>query len=244
MAIKYQAGFNSGELSPKLYGRSDLDIYKNGCSRLENFFVLPQGGIERRPGTVYIDETADITLDTWVTSTDYVVGDKVVDGVTDYICLVNHTSGTFATDLSNGLWETYAIPTAGTESCRLIPFTFSSSQAYAIEIGNGYARAWKSDGTYVNISGTIPYAEADVRDIDYYQRFDILYLSHPDHPVQELKRLTTTPTFSISELQYDYPPTLDENDTGTSLTPTYKYDAWGTGTVYNENDIIRQDGSD
>lgn len=46
--------FNSGELSPLLDGRSDLQKYSNGCRTLENFLILPQGGVERRPGTEYI----------------------------------------------------------------------------------------------------------------------------------------------------------------------------------------------
>jgi hypothetical protein len=43
---------------------------------------------------------------TWVTSTAYSVGDKVENNSIPYVCLVAHTSGTFATDLSNNYWET------------------------------------------------------------------------------------------------------------------------------------------
>ena len=43
--------FNAGELSPLLLGRSDLDAYGGGCRLLENCLALPQGGVERRPGT-------------------------------------------------------------------------------------------------------------------------------------------------------------------------------------------------
>jgi hypothetical protein len=48
--------FNSGELSPLLDGRTDLQKYGSGCRTLENFLILPQGGAERRPGTEYIGE--------------------------------------------------------------------------------------------------------------------------------------------------------------------------------------------
>lgn len=40
----------------------------------------------------------------WVTSTAYVVGDYVNSSSTTYLCLVAHTSGTFATDLAAGKW--------------------------------------------------------------------------------------------------------------------------------------------
>ncbi len=46
--------FNSGELSPKVYGRTDLDRYEGGVKALENFVSIPQGGVVRRPGTRYI----------------------------------------------------------------------------------------------------------------------------------------------------------------------------------------------
>ena len=42
--------FNAGELTPKLRYRCDLDKYQNGAARLENFTVMPQGGLENRPG--------------------------------------------------------------------------------------------------------------------------------------------------------------------------------------------------
>lgn len=42
----------------------------------------------------------------WVTSTAYAVGDIVRNSSTHYKCLVAHTSGTFATDLAAGDWET------------------------------------------------------------------------------------------------------------------------------------------
>jgi len=44
----------------------------------------------------------------WATATDYVVDQLVRDDGTVYICLVDHTSGTFATDLSNSYWEVFA----------------------------------------------------------------------------------------------------------------------------------------
>jgi hypothetical protein len=40
----------------------------------------------------------------WITNTDYAVGNYITNGGTTYKCLVYHTSGTFATDLSNGKW--------------------------------------------------------------------------------------------------------------------------------------------
>jgi len=43
--------FASGELSENLFGRTDLPQYYNSAARMENFDVIPTGGIKRRSGT-------------------------------------------------------------------------------------------------------------------------------------------------------------------------------------------------
>jgi hypothetical protein len=54
MAINYTQAFNAGEISRKMDGRDDLQVYKTGCRDLDNFIVLPQGGVERRAGTEFV----------------------------------------------------------------------------------------------------------------------------------------------------------------------------------------------
>ena len=51
--------FASGELSETLFGRTDLPQYFSGVSRLENFDVIPTGGIRRRNGTKRLLEMKD-----------------------------------------------------------------------------------------------------------------------------------------------------------------------------------------
>ena len=51
--------FRAGELSPKLFGRIDLQKYSEGCETLENMLVFPSGGITRRPGTTFAGRTKD-----------------------------------------------------------------------------------------------------------------------------------------------------------------------------------------
>lgn len=43
--------FASGELSRNLRGRVDIPQYYQGAQRIENFDIIPTGGIKRRPGT-------------------------------------------------------------------------------------------------------------------------------------------------------------------------------------------------
>ena len=51
-----QSSFVSGELSPLLKGRVDLDQYYQGMETAENVLIVPQGGLKRRAGTQHIDE--------------------------------------------------------------------------------------------------------------------------------------------------------------------------------------------
>ena len=46
-----QNAFVSGEISPKLQGRTDIREYLSGVDRLENFAVMREGGATKRPGT-------------------------------------------------------------------------------------------------------------------------------------------------------------------------------------------------
>jgi len=49
-----QTNFTAGEVSPKCYGRVDVERYRNGAKTLENVTVGIHGGAQRRPGTKYI----------------------------------------------------------------------------------------------------------------------------------------------------------------------------------------------
>ena len=46
--------FINGEISAKAYGRSDSEIYKRACKRIENMLVHPQGGASRRGGSSFV----------------------------------------------------------------------------------------------------------------------------------------------------------------------------------------------
>lgn len=56
MSVDIINSFNGGELSETLNARQDIDKYKSGCLVLENMYVLPQGGVQRRTGSEYVGE--------------------------------------------------------------------------------------------------------------------------------------------------------------------------------------------
>lgn len=56
-------GFTSGELTPWLSTRYDLQAYQRGASRISNFIVQPYGGVKRRPGTALVAEAGSANED-------------------------------------------------------------------------------------------------------------------------------------------------------------------------------------
>ena len=52
----YQNAFTVGEIDPLLQARVDLDQYVAGLDRAQNVVVMPQGGLERRPGLRFMQD--------------------------------------------------------------------------------------------------------------------------------------------------------------------------------------------
>lgn len=51
--------FNSGEISPLIDARADVEKYASSCRHLENFLGLQYGGVARRPGLVFVAESTE-----------------------------------------------------------------------------------------------------------------------------------------------------------------------------------------
>ena len=56
--IPVVSGFTSGELTPWLACRFDLQAYQRGAAEITNFRIQPYGGIQFRPGTAYLSTLA------------------------------------------------------------------------------------------------------------------------------------------------------------------------------------------
>lgn len=86
----------------------DLDM---GSNDLINVKDVSMTGSLVVDGVNFVPTSATTVPDwegMWMTSTAYVPNDMVREDGSVYICLTGHTSGTFATDLSNSLWELFA----------------------------------------------------------------------------------------------------------------------------------------
>lgn len=74
---------------------------------------------------------------------------------------------------------------------RLIPFVVSRSEAYVLELGDGYFRVFK-DRAQIEVASVpyevpSPYAEANLRDVTYTQGQDSMFLAHEASPMQRIR---------------------------------------------------------
>jgi len=160
--------FTSGELSPRLDGRTDLDQYYKGVKTLTNFFVHAHGGITKRPGTRFIAEAGD-----------------------------------------------------GSQAVVLVPFEFSTTQAYILEFGDEYIRFFTQGGQIATSAGqpyeiVSPYAAEDLMDLKYSQSADVMYIVHPEYPVYKISRFANT-TWTIEKVTFYGGPFFDLNVTSTEV---------------------------
>lgn len=97
---------------------------------------------------------------------------------------------------------------------RILPFEFSTEQAYIIEMGHEYFRFYK-DKEQIEDGGS-PYEIAHIYDannlfeIQFSQSADYMYLAHNDYPPQSLTRTGDT-SWDINEQEFIDGPYLAQN---------------------------------
>jgi hypothetical protein len=108
---------------------------------------------------------------------------------------------------------------------RLIPFEYSTEQAYVIEAGDQYFRFYKDGGRIESPPATpvevaSPYPEADLAGLMWCQSADVLYLFHANWQPRKLSRTSHT-AWTLSLLEPIDGPWLEENTaSGKTLAPS------------------------
>src|SRR5690606_10279636 len=106
---------------------------------------------------------------------------------------------------------------------RLIPFIFSTEQAYILEFGHLYMRVYalggivESGGSPVEI--VTPYTESQIFDLHYAQSADVLYVAHREHAPRKISRTSDT-NWTIGQVEFRDGPYLEINDSETTLKPS------------------------
>jgi hypothetical protein len=103
----FYPSFNAGEVSPFIDARTSLEKYRSACRTLENFQILPYGGVIRRPGTQFLGATKFVTAGevrligfNFSTTTRFIIEMGV-----GYMRFWNPTTGQLQTNTSGGILE-------------------------------------------------------------------------------------------------------------------------------------------
>jgi len=109
------------------------------------------------------------------------------------------------------------------KASRLIPFEYSTEQAYILEFGDQYIRFYK-DGGQIEDAGApyeiaSPYLEADLPLIKFCQSADTMFLAHPDYAPRKLTRSGHT-SWTLTQITFTWGPFRDENTTSITMDPS------------------------
>lgn len=231
-----QTNFTAGELSPRMAARVDVSKYSNGCFKLENFVVLPQGGITRRTGTYFVkgakynDRLARLVPFKFSTTQAYAIelgdlymrffkdhGQIITSGVAAWVTATAYTVG----DLVTNGGVTYYCITAHT-----------SGGTFAGDSAKWYAQT----GNIYEIPS--PYSEAQLSKVRWAQSTDTVYMVHGQVRPKKLTRTSHT-RWTIVDLDFVDGPYLDNNTTATTLTPAATS---GTGVVVTASSTVGING--
>lgn len=230
--------FTSGELSPLLRGRSNIESFFRGAERMENFIPLPQGGVRFRSGTrqvlhtrrnnpavlipfVFNDEEAYICEFTagfvrFFANEGFIVeASKTITGATQANPVVVTTSaGHGYSDGDEVLIEAVV----GMTEINDKTFVVANKAATTFELtdndgnnidGTGFT-AYSSAGTTKKIVEVAsPYLEADLFKIKFAQEANTMYLTINEFEPRKLTRTSAT-SFTLSRFDRTSDPFTDK----------------------------------
>ena len=95
--------FTAGELDPLMRMRSDLKTYFKGGRKARNVAIYAQGGVRRRPGTIYKYDLGEATV---LHPFNYTEGQDYVLAFQNTKVLVFNSAGTLLTTVTGAPWTT------------------------------------------------------------------------------------------------------------------------------------------
>ncbi len=102
-------------------------------------------------------------------------------------------------------------------AARLIGWNFANGEYAVAEFSQSQVRFWTGAATVTTVTSST-YLASQADGIKFAHVNNIVWLAHPDKPVQRITRTPATPpTWAIAEVEWTYPPLLDENVTTTTL---------------------------
>ena len=165
--------FVSGEVSEKYLGRTDTQQYNQGCEKVRNQIIHPQGGASRRPGSIHKYEVLGRTVAAGVLVAD---STKTIDGARLFpftTAAGEHFQIVITTDeFDDGDYSWAAIDVDRANSG---PATFDDIYPIIKEnIVNEY-----DSGTGYLFDGYYVFTQEELDELQYAQSGDTIYFTHP-----------------------------------------------------------------
>lgn len=229
--------FVGGEISPRLYGRTDWAKYGAAAEAIENFIVRPEGGLMRRHGTRFAGESKDHTrktrLQPFIFSTiqTYMLefGHNYLRIWKDNAPVVSATSPVTAITTANPAVVTYSGADNVANGDRVVitgvvgmgqvnnrEFQVANLNAGAntfelLGVNSTAYDVYTSGGTISKIYEiATPYTESDLDGLYFTQSADTLYIAHPSYAPRTLTRTAHT-SFTLATLTLDKGPFAQVN---------------------------------
>lgn len=215
--------YNAGEMSPLMAARVRVDKYANALKTCENMIPLVQGGVTRRPGTMFVNEVKTSSLKTRIIPFEFSVTQAYVIEVGNQYFRFYKDRGQIQTS-GVSAWVTGTVYAVGnlvtnagtTYYCKT---AHTAGATFVGDAANWYAQT----GTIYEIP--IPYLTADIQSLKFTQSADVLFITHPSYEPRKLTRTGHT-TWVLSVIEFLDGPYLNTNITTTTITPSAT-----TGTI-------------
>ena len=232
-----------GEISPKMYGRTDLAIRQQSLKTLTNMRVRPQGGADRRNGTKFIAETKDSSAKSRLMDFDssdessyvlelgnlyarvYTNLDQVREAAKT-ISAITKANPAVVTATSHGytngdhVWITSV---AGMTQVNNRRFTVAGVTTHTFQlsgINSSSYSTYTSGGSSAKVfEFATPFATASLFNIQKAQDQSQMFLTEGTYPTQILTRTSDT-SWTIGNADFVDGPYLPANQPTTTLTPS------------------------
>jgi hypothetical protein len=232
-----KTAFNAGELSPLLDGRIDIAKYGSGCKLLQNFFPTVEGAAVRRGGTRFALEVKDSGDRCWLGKFEFNTEQAyVLEFGDEYIRFF--TQGGYLATGSVTAWNSGTAYVVG---------NLASSSGVNYYCIAAHTNQLPPNATYWYpltddiLEVPTPYALADLTGADgtfqlrMTQTGDIIYIVHPEYPVQKLSRYSNT-RWTLEEAVFEGGPFQDQNSDDTITV--YSSAASGSVTLTASSSIF------
>lgn len=201
--------FAGGEITPEMFGRIDLPKNQTGLQKALNFIVLPHGPLARRPGFMFLNEARDSTTISRLIPFVYSATQAMILELGVGYMRFHNSSGTLleanktvnsvvgnAVDVTAHGWATgdWVFLSLSGAGGRFFKITSTGANTFTTSDLGGTAAnpnvAYNQAARVYQIA--TPYDASNIFDLEIAQSADVLTLSHPLVPTQELRRLGAT----------------------------------------------------